>query len=150
MLFTAGVSTSGEAGKESPPEVTDKITLAKLLHGLASVYEKLLNLVVGLEARRYRDSSDDRGPPDFAPPPLTEADIVRLIREHGGGHVNWGNHTPLPPHKSRPDIIKEQVTQIIQKLLILAIGFVCGTLWNHETRISHLEGKAEVAHVGGP
>ena len=53
-MFISGSATSGTV-KEERPEVTDKITLARLLHGLSSVYEKLLNITVGMEARRYRD-----------------------------------------------------------------------------------------------
>ena len=62
-MFTAGSATGGTHPQEERPEVTDKITLAKLLHGLATVYEKLLNLAVGIEARRYQDPRDQD--PDY-------------------------------------------------------------------------------------
>jgi len=93
-MFHTGSATSVEADADPPLEVTDKITLAKLLHGLSSVYEKLLNLTVGMETRRYRDPREHD--PDYSRHLRElEGDIraheprFRMGDYHEGGGGKW-------------------------------------------------------------
>jgi hypothetical protein len=143
-MTTSGVVEEGSLPTEPRPEPTDRTLLGKILFKLDGI----------MESRSRKDGT--RGPdPDCPPPPLTEADIISLIREHGGGHVSWGNQYP-PPHKDKRDPMVMAIGEAIRALMILALGgvfgFIFGRLWDHETRISHIEGreKVEVPHVGSP
>lgn len=148
-MFT-GSTTSGPIPQEERPEVT-KVGVAKLLFVFTGLYERWRNemqeayekLSALLETRRHRP---------LDPGPQHEPDFEERIREAEGSYTNWGNDNRGLPPKGRRDQLAETISSIIQKLLILAIGFVFGALWNHETRISHLEGerRQETSSARGP
>lgn len=147
-MSISGSMTEGDLPTEKQPE-PEKTSIAKLLFSFSGLYERWRN---EYEARSHKDGK--RGPdPDYAPTPLTEEDITRLIRtiavEQGLGGVNFGNHgEPRPKHNHRSQA-SEILLRIGIGILTGMVGFAYGRLWDHEHRISVLEGR-EVPSVRSP
>ena len=139
------MATSGVLSEEQPRPEAD--SHAQWLFAFTNLFQ---NWRFGMESRRH-------GPFDPGPPEqpnyeqrLRQLEGFRDDLEREPRQVNWGNQG-TPPQKTRRDELIEAVSHIVQKLVILAIGFLFGAVWNHEHRISYLEGgKLQVPHVGSP
>jgi hypothetical protein len=87
-MFTTGSATEGTLPTEERPEVTEKISIAKLLFGFTGLYERWRN---EYEARRYQDPRDRD--PDYARKLRElEGQIADIDREQQGFRGNI-NHT---------------------------------------------------------
>jgi len=135
-MQVAGVA-EGDRPVEKAPEA-DKTTVAKLLFGFTGLYERWRN---ELEARRH-------------PSGRFESDLEERLRRLEGWRadversVSYGNNNPQPA-RHRHAQVWEIAVRIGVWVLTAAVGFAFGRLWDHEHRISVLEGR-EVPHVGSP
>lgn len=134
-------------------EKEDKTLAEKLAHALW--------LITG-RAERERNEMEARKPLD--PGPREEPDFAQKLRELEGRldeyenepktrNIYYGHHTPPPQEplseKHQRRIVSDLFFKIVFWIITAAVGFAYGRLWDHEHRISVIEGR-EVPHVGSP
>lgn len=149
-MFTGGSSASAEMAKEPSPDA-DRITIATLLHGLASVYEKLLNLTVGIEARRYQDGTGD---PDYGRRLRElEGQIAEIDREqsgfrmgdyHEGGGNKWDKW-------AMPGLVTLAVSGIIGNVVqSMTVSALRQEVADLQKEVDHIEKLIEPRYRGAP
>lgn len=114
------------------------------IHGLLDRFQQMFN-------RRH---SGHRGPdPDYNAGLDDLENIRKVIREELREReptVNWGNQgSPPEPRRHHRSIIWDVVIKLVLWGLTAAVGFAYGRLWDHEHRISVLEGR-EAPSVRSP
>lgn len=144
-MFT-GSTTSAMPDKEPAPEVTDKTILDKAGECLWWVINYFQHEHHKMENRRH---PPDRGPdPDFNSGLQDLENLRKVIKEELRGHeshVNWGIQGPSEPEDTKRngvvDVLLKTIASITVLAIVAAVSFLYGRVWDHETRISHLEGR---------
>jgi|SRR5271154_1663608 len=108
-----------------------------------------------IEAMETKRHPPARGPdPDYDSGLRDLEDIRKIIKEELSGHtshVYYGNHHEPPrrdPEKETRKVAWEVFGKIVLWAITAAVAFAYGRLWDHEHRISVIEG--EIPHVRSP
>jgi hypothetical protein len=134
-MFTGSTST---LPAEPEAEKTLLQKSAEMLWRAANLFERHQN-----ESRRH-------GPLD--PGHQHEPDFGQRIRETEGDYTNWGNDNRMPPETLESKLIAVLIKAVVSLFMLGLtgwVGFVSGRVWDHEHRISVLEGK-EVPNARSP
>jgi hypothetical protein len=141
----------GTLPTEQRPD-SEKVGIAKLLFGFTGLYERWKNEMPGVESRSHKPF--DSGPqhePDFEKRLHELEGRIEESEREPRRTVYYGNHHAPPekdPERHQRRVVWDLLFKIAFWVITAAVGFAYGRLWDHEHRISVIEGR-EVPH-GSP